>query len=63
VASCRRQQQWNLKLRTLGPNDQLDRTPVTPARIPEDVLEAEQKKLQTIIERRKRQAKRKPKTD
>ena len=51
-----------IKLRTLGPNDQLDRTPVTPAPIPEDVLEAERKKLQMIIERRKRQAKRKPKT-
>ncbi len=50
-----------IKLRTLGPGDQLDRTPVTPARIPKDVLEAERKKLQTIIERRERQAKRKPK--
>jgi hypothetical protein len=50
-----------IKLRTLDPGDQLDRTPVTPAPIPEDVLEAEREKLQMIIERRKRQAKRKPK--
>jgi hypothetical protein len=51
-----------IKLRTLGPEDQLDRTRVTPAPIPEDVLEAERQKLQMIIERRKRQAKRKPKS-
>jgi hypothetical protein len=46
-----------IKLRTLGPDDQLDRTPVTPQAIPEEVLEAEQQKLQRIVENRKKKAK------
>ncbi len=46
-----------LKLRALGPDDQLDRTPVTPQEIPPEVLAEEQKKLQRIIERRRRAAK------
>lgn len=45
-----------IKLRTLGPEDKLDRSPVTPAVIPEDVLKAEQEKLQRIVENRKKQA-------
>ena len=48
-----------LKLRTLGPDDKLDRTPVTPAKIPQDVLEAEQKKLEAIVKRRQQRAKKK----
>jgi hypothetical protein len=46
-----------LKLRTLGPDEQLDRTPVTPQPIPPEVLAEEQKKLQRIVERRRRAAK------
>ena len=46
-----------IKLRKLGPADELDRTPVEPAEIPEDVLEAERKKLEQIIENRNRRAK------
>ena len=47
----------------LGPDDSIDRTPVTPAVIPEDALQAEREKLAKIIERRKKQqqrAKKKP---
>lgn len=43
-----------VKLRTLGAHDKLDRTPVEPAKIPEKVLEAEAKKLQGILDRRKK---------
>ena len=50
-----------IKLRTLGPNDQLDRTPVTPATIPEDVLQEERQKLERIIKARERRAKAKAK--
>jgi len=59
-----------IKLRPLGPDDQLDRTPVTPATIPDDVLKAEREKLDRIIkaraakakaQARKARAKRKPK--
>ncbi len=46
-----------IKLRTLGADEQLDRTPVTPTKIPEDVLKAEQEKLDRILERRKKRAK------
>jgi len=45
-----------IKLRSLGADDQLDRTPVTPEAIPEDVLEAERAKLEQIIKRRQKQA-------
>lgn len=58
-----------IKLRPLGPDDQLDRTPVTPAPIPEDVLKEEREKLERIIKAREAKAqakkprpKRKPKT-
>jgi hypothetical protein len=44
----------DIKLRTLGPNDQLDRTPVTPAAIPQDILQAERAKLQRVLDRRNR---------
>jgi hypothetical protein len=46
-----------IKLRTLGPYDRLDRTPVTPQAIPEEVLEAERQKLQRILENRQKNAK------
>ena len=51
----------SLKLRTLGLDDQLDRTPVTPQAIPEKVLADEKEKLRRIVERRKKQATAKPK--
>ncbi len=41
-----------IKLRRLPPDEKLDRTPVTPATIPPDVLEAERKKLEQIYKRR-----------
>lgn len=44
-----------IKLRTLGADNKLDRSPVTPAKIPTKVLEAEAKKLQGILDRRKKQ--------
>lgn len=49
-----------VKLRTLGDDDQLDRTPVAPQKIPADVLAAEQAKLKKILERRKAAAKKRP---
>ncbi len=45
----------NIRLRKLTQDDELDRTPVTPAEIPADVLEAERKKLEGIIQRRSQQ--------
>ncbi len=45
-----------IKGRKLGPHEELDRTPVTPATIPEAMLELEQQKLQKIMKRRKQQA-------
>lgn len=44
----------NIKIRELPADEQLDRTPVIPAEIPEEVLKAEQKKLQGILDRRKK---------
>jgi hypothetical protein len=49
-----------IKLRSLGEDDELDRTPVTPQAIPEEVLKEERAKLERIINRRKK-AKPKPK--
>ncbi len=46
-----------IKLRPLGPDDELDRTPVTPQAIPEDVLQDERAKLQRILQRRQKKAK------
>ena len=42
----------SIRLRSLSGNENLDRSDVTPARIPADVLEAESKKLQGILDRR-----------
>ena len=47
-----------IKLRQLGPEEKLDRTPITPQAIPEEVLKEEQKKLEHILKRRQQQAKR-----
>jgi hypothetical protein len=46
-----------IKLRALGPDDQLDRTPVTPEPIPPDVLKAEREKLERIVKNRQKRAK------
>ena len=43
-----------IKIRKLDSREELDRTPVTPATIPEAVLELERQKLQRIIQRRKK---------
>jgi hypothetical protein len=45
-----------IKLRQLGPDDQLDLTPVTPEPIPEDVLKVEQEKLERIIKNRQKRS-------
>lgn len=42
-----------IKLRSLSADDKIDMTPVTPAKISDDVLEAERKKLEGIVNRRK----------
>jgi len=42
-----------IKLRALGRGDQLDRSPIWPASIPEETLQQEQEKLRQILERRK----------
>lgn len=42
----------NIKLRTLGPSEKLDRTPVTPAVIPDAALKHEQEILVQIEKRR-----------
>ncbi len=46
-----------IKLRSLDRQDKLDRTPVVPAKIPEAVLKAEQKKLEAAIKYRQEQEK------
>ena len=46
-----------IKLRPLEPNDTLDRSSVIPAKIPEAVLRAEQKKLEAAIKYREQQEK------
>jgi hypothetical protein len=43
-----------IRMRTLGPDDKLDLTPVTPATISPEVLAAEKKKLEGILNRRKK---------
>jgi hypothetical protein len=51
-----------IKLRELGPDDQLDRTPVTPQEIPEQVRQAERERLERILQRKaKPQPKKQPK--
>ena len=47
----------NLRWRALGPNDEIDRSPVTPAEIPAAALEKEAKKLEGIVKRREAAAK------
>ena len=47
----------NIRIKTLGADDKLDRTPVVPATIAEDVLAAEKKKLDGIVARREAQKK------
>jgi hypothetical protein len=42
----------NLRLRELSAEEEIDQTPVTPAVISEEILEAESKKLQSILQRR-----------
>jgi hypothetical protein len=42
----------NIRWKALAADDQIDRTPVTPATIADDVLAAERKKLAGIIKRR-----------
>ena len=42
----------NIRWRQLRPEDEIDDSPVTPAEISADVLKAERKKLEQIIERR-----------
>ena len=49
----------NLRWRALGAEDELDRSPVTPAKIPAAALEKEAKKLEGIVKRREAAAKRK----
>ena len=46
-----------IKLRELSADDKLDMKPVTPAKIADDVLEAERKKLEGIVSRRQKAAK------
>jgi hypothetical protein len=43
-----------VKLRKVSKQEKLDRKPVTPAKISADVLEAERKKLEGILKRRKK---------
>ncbi|HWB00153.1 MAG TPA: SMP-30/gluconolactonase/LRE family protein [Pirellulales bacterium] len=50
-----------LRMRTVSADEKLDRTPVTPATIPDDVKQAEQEKLAGIIKRRKQATAAKPK--
>jgi hypothetical protein len=42
----------NIRLRPLSAGDQIDSSPVKPAKLPADVLEAERKKLEGIVKRR-----------
>ena len=45
----------NIRLRTLGLDEDLDRSPITPAKIPDAILAAESKKLAGIVARREKQ--------
>ncbi len=47
----------NIRMRKLAADDKLDRSPVIPAKLPEEVLAAEKKKLSGIIARREAQQK------
>lgn len=46
----------NIKLRVIENDEKLDRTPVTPAKMPQHILEAEKKKLADIVARKKKAA-------
>jgi hypothetical protein len=46
-----------IKLRTLGKDDRLDRTPVTPQTISEEALKIEQEKLERILKTRAKRKK------
>ncbi len=48
----------NIRIRQLAADDTIDEAPVTPAKIPEDVLAAERKKLDGIVARREAAKKR-----
>lgn len=45
----------NVRIREIGAEEKLDATPVVPAKISDDVLEAERKKLEGIVARRNKQ--------
>lgn len=45
----------NLRMRELAAEDAIDMEPVTPAKLSQEILDAEAKKLQTIIQRRQKQ--------
>ncbi len=49
----------SIRWRALGADDKLDRSAVTPAKLPQDVLDKEAKKLEGIIKRREEAAKKK----
>jgi len=49
----------SIRWRVLGADDKLDRSPVTPAKISEEVLDKEAKKLEGILKRRAEAAKKK----
>lgn len=51
----------NIRMRALAAEDEIDQSPVTPAEIAPEVLEAERKKLAGIIKRREAAAKKKAK--
>jgi len=49
----------SIRWRALGTDDKLDRSPVTPAKIPDEILAKEARKLEGIIKRRAEAAKKK----
>lgn len=49
----------SIRMRALGPDDKLDLSPVTPAKLSQEVLDKEAKKLEGIIKRREDAAKKK----
>jgi hypothetical protein len=54
----------NIRLRPLSADDTIDQTPVTPAELSDEILQAEAKKLEAIVKRRsapqKKKTKKKP---
>jgi len=49
----------SIRMRALGSDDELDLSPVTPGKLPQEVLDKEAKKLEGIIKRREDAAKKK----